>query len=397
MKIGFLGGTFDPPHKGHIHAAKNAAAGLGLDLLLLIPTASPPHKALPEDTAGTSRRLEMTRLAAESISGINAEVTDMEIRRGGKSYTYDTVRELIEIYPGAELWLICGGDMFASLPNWYKSEWLTKNLNFAVFSRTDTDSGIKRLAEDYSRRYGMKAVFMEAEPTVISSTELRAMLKKGKGAEYLPLEVYSYILKNRLYGVRPAPGALLTLAQPWIGERRLPHVLGCRDEAKRLAQRWGCDVSDAENAAILHDITKKFDVNEQLLLCGKYDITFNNLSFPENSGSDGVLHALTGALIAYKLFGISEEVRDAIRYHTTGRAGMSLLEKIIYLADKTEPSRSYAAAAELRRLACEDLDLALIKSFEMNLDYIRNLGIEPDGATETALEYIKNAKEQTNK
>jgi nicotinate-nucleotide adenylyltransferase len=385
MKIGFLGGTFDPPHKGHTAAAALAARRLDLDLLLFIPTARPPHKELPPDTAGTEHRLEMTRLAASGLAEAGALVSDIEIRRGGKSYTADTAAELMAAYPGAELWLICGGDMFRSLPQWRRSGWLAENLNFAVFSRGAEEAGeLERLAGDYLRRYGIRARYIDAEPVPISSTQLRALLKRGEGGAYLDRAVYAYILERRLYGARPEPDALWELARPWIGEGRLEHVAGCRETAARLAERWGADVREAEVAAILHDLTKKFDAEEQLLLCAKYDITIENF----DPAYESLLHAETGAALACRLFGISEAEREAIRWHTTGRAGMSLLEKIIYLADTIEPARSFEGAGELRRLAFEDLDGAMIRSLEMSLEHIRRRGKKPHPSSEEALAFL---------
>jgi nicotinate-nucleotide adenylyltransferase len=148
-------------------------------------------------------------------------------------------------------------------------------------------------------------------------------------------------------------------------------------------------VTDAENAAILHDITKKYDRAGQLLLCEKYDITVNNSDLEH----ENIIHAITGAELAYKLFGVSEEVRDAIRWHSTGRVNMSLLEKIIYLADFIEPDRDFDGVEELRRAAYTDLDEALIKSFEMSLEYLNKKGIVPQGDTAEALKYLRKNKD----
>ena len=113
MNRGFLGGTFNPPHLGHIHAARAAMEQLGLDELYFIPTGEPPHKVLPEDTASAVQRLEMTRLAASGIP--HAKALDLEIRREGPSYSVLTARELLEEDPEGELWLLCGTDMFLTL------------------------------------------------------------------------------------------------------------------------------------------------------------------------------------------------------------------------------------------------------------------------------------------
>lgn len=119
-KIGVFGGTFNPPHAGHLLAAEEVKKALGLDRILFVPDAWPPHKAMPEGSPAPEQRLEMVRAAVKGLD--IAEVSDMELRRGGKSYTADTLRLLKAQYPEDRLYLITGTDMFLSLHNWYAPE-----------------------------------------------------------------------------------------------------------------------------------------------------------------------------------------------------------------------------------------------------------------------------------
>ena len=114
-RVGIMGGTFNPPHNGHVHAARQAMAAMQFDRLLLIPDNVPPHKTMPHGSADGEQRLEMTRLMAREIPG--AEACDMELRRGGRSYTADTLRALQRALPEAELFLIIGTDMLLTLDN----------------------------------------------------------------------------------------------------------------------------------------------------------------------------------------------------------------------------------------------------------------------------------------
>ena len=142
MKIGIYGGSFNPPHLGHMAAAESAAKYLGLDELLLIPAGIPPHKALSADAAGKEHRLAMTRLMGEQIAldtGITVTVSDMEVARVGKSYSVDTVREIHEQRPNDELWLLMGTDMFLSFQNWYKPEEILRHAGLCAFGRTEKD------------------------------------------------------------------------------------------------------------------------------------------------------------------------------------------------------------------------------------------------------------------
>ena len=384
MRRGFLGGTFNPPHLGHVRAAAEAAAELGLEVLYVIPAGIPPHKELPEGGADGIQRLEMTRLAFAGIPGL--EVLDWELTRAGKSYTADTVEQLLSEDPAGELWILCGTDMFETLPDWYRGDWLMRTLHVAAYPRKAGEEGkIDALAEEYRRAYGTEIRRIAVEALDVSSTELRIMLREGKGAGFLPKEVYRYILKNRLYGVRPEPDALWELVRPWYKASRIPHVLGCREAAVALAKRWGADVLDAENAAILHDITKKSPVEEQLQYCEKRGII--NFSFrPE---FEATLHAFSGAAAAALEFGVSPEVESAIRWHTTGKADMSLLEKILWLADYIEPSRrSFPGLEEIRKLAGSDLNEALRRAMENSLRYLEERGVTPHPATREALAFL---------
>ncbi len=395
MKRGFLGGTFNPPHLGHVRAALAASAQLGLEELYFIPTGEPPHKTLPEDTASAQQRLEMTRLAAEGIPG--ADALDLEIRREGPSYSVYTAQELKARDPEGELWLLCGTDMFLSLDRWYRSDWLLRNLCIAAYPRKAGEiPALEEQAEVLRRGWDTKVELIRLDPLEISSTDIRAALKKGTGSELLGDGVYAYILRSRLYGVQPEPEALWRLALPRQVEKRLPHVQGCREEAIRLARRWGADPAEAERAAILHDVTKGLPPEEQLRLCAEYGIIPGigaadpsavpppeARSFAEKYPK--VLHAFSGAAVAWGEFGVSEAVRDAIMWHTTGKKDMRLLEKIIWLADYTEPTRTMPGVKKVRRLSDQDLDSALRKAMQNSVEHVEERGDTPHPATREAL------------
>ena len=115
-RIGIYGGTFNPPHLGHMGAARCAAKALGLDRLLVIPDRIAPHKQLPMDSPAPEQRLEMLQISLRDEAGI--EASDLELKREGVSYTYQTVEQLREMYPHARLYLLMGTDMFLSFHNW---------------------------------------------------------------------------------------------------------------------------------------------------------------------------------------------------------------------------------------------------------------------------------------
>ncbi len=407
MKRGFMGGTFNPPHQGHIHAASAAMQQLELNELSLIPTGEPPHKTLPLDTASAAQRLEMTGLASAEIP--NSRVLDLEVRREGPSYSVLTARELLEEDPEGELWLLCGTDMFLTLDRWYRADWLLKNLHIAAYPRKPGEvPDLEEKAEVLRLRWGARVELIHLEPMEISSTDVRSALKQGSGSSMLGDRIYAYILRSRLYGVVPEAEALWRLAGPLQEKKRIPHVQGCREEALRLARRWDADEEEAERAAILHDVTKKLPIEEQLRLCSTYGIIpgIGREEAPARRDEEPlspeefarrypkVLHAFSGAALAWGSFGVSPAVRDAIMWHTTGKRDMTLLEKIIWLADYIEPTRSMQGVDQVRKLAYEDLDSALYLAMRKSVEHVA----ERNGTSHPAsLEALNDLMEKERK
>lgn len=396
MKIGIYGGTFNPIHAGHTEAARSAAQLLGLKRLLLIPAGTPPHKPLDAQTPSAGARLEMARLAAETIDPIcPTEVLDMELRREGKSYTADTIRELKKRFPKDRLFLLMGSDMFLSFHRWRGPGEIARYCTLCAFSRSGRDSQEAFAAQRKLLKKNFHAdVAILTLPGMIniSSTQLRASLPLGQGKEFLDPAVYGYILREGLYGTaadlkRLPLEDLRYVALSMLRHKRVPHVLGAEDTAAALALRWGADEAAARRAALLHDCTKKLDREQQLALCRQYDIRLG----PEDQRT-ALLHAITGAAVAKHVFGEPPETVSAIRWHTTGKAGMSLLDKIVYLADCIEPTRDYCDLRALRKLAFEDLDQAVLEALAMLAEDLRQRGMEAHTDSVRAREYLKGKR-----
>ena len=395
MKIGIYGGTFNPPHLGHITAARAVFDLLGLDQLLVIPAGLPPHKTMPDGSPTSAQRLEMTRLAAEQLDlGERVKVLDMELRREGRSFTSDTLAQLKDQYPNDELWLLMGTDMFLTLQTWHEPEKILQLAGIAAFGRTEEDTEeLFSIQRDYlCEVYPQARIFTLTIPGVVdvSSTELREKLAKGEGGNLLAPAVYGYILRQGLYNtgadLKHLPlDQLRPVALSYLKHKRIPHVLGTEQEAIRLAQRYGADVEKARVAALLHDCTKKLSMEEQLALCEKYGIQLDELE----QKALKLLHSKTGAAIAKDVFGVDEEIYSAIWYHTTGHANMTRLEKIIYLADYIEPSRDFPGVDELRSVCYEDLDRGLLKGLEMTIEEMTAMGNPVHHATIEARDALK--------
>lgn len=379
MRIGVFGGTFNPPHNGHVTMVRAAVTQLGLDKLLIVPDCVPPHKPLPSGVTAR-QRYDMAALMAAPV-GRMAETSDIELRRTGKSYTSDTLKILRQQYPDAELWLLMGSDMFLSLHMWHEPEVICELARIGAFCRVEEDirTAMERQKDLLERQYQAHvALLNNPELIELSSTDVRAALAAGQGRDLVPDAVWGYVQREHLYGTTAdlkhlTVDELRPIAMSYLKPKRMPHVLGTEEEAARLARRFGADETKARVAGLLHDCTKKLDMTEQLALCEKYGIQLD----PLERKALKLLHAKTGAAIARHVYGVDDEVYQAILYHTTGRANMTLLEKILYLADYIEPSREFANdpdVVRLRETVYDDLDRGLLLGLTMTVQEMEDMG-----------------------
>ncbi len=391
-KIGVYGGSFNPPHLGHIQAAKAFREELGLDKLLIIPAAQPPHKVLPPGSPCAEERLEMVRLAMAELPF--AEVDDLELRREGASYTVDTLTELREQYPDDDLYFCMGTDMFQSFDSWYRPKKIVALAKIAMAHREKTDMGqLRELAAGFKKKYGKAPVILHNSLYPMCSTQIRRLLILGGAEDFLSPAVLTYIHEHGLYGTgkdrKNLPFAELKAeALALLKESRVNHVIGCSETARELALIHGADPVAAERAGILHDVTKALDGADQLRLCDKYGMIISTFEREHPK----LLHAVTGADVARRVFGESDAVYEAIRWHTSGKANMTTLEKIIYVADYMEPNRDFSGVEKLRALAYTDLDAALLMGLHMTGEHLKRQGAEMGQYSVEAIAYLENKK-----
>lgn len=197
-KIGIYGGTFNPPHIAHVRACEAFYNTVKPAEMLIIPDFLPPHKEV-DCAISAEDRLQMTRIAFENFCG--AKVSDMEIRRGGRSYTAITLSELKS--DDNELYFLCGTDMFLSLECWFRPDLIFSLATICYVRReneTQNDEKLVEITEYYKKKYNAKIIPIVAEVTELSSTELRAKIKGGEDVtEFLPPDVNNYIQKRALY------------------------------------------------------------------------------------------------------------------------------------------------------------------------------------------------------
>ena len=211
-----------------------------------------------------------------------------------------------------------------------------------------------------------------AREAAIGTADLQRLLVFRCAREHVQEDVLRQIYDCGLFGtaqplwalsLEQLEAAVVRLLEP----SRVAHVLGCRQAAVELAEVYGADVTDAARAALLHDITKALDGPLQLTLCREYATILDTFG----SQNPKTLHALTGSLMAQRIFGENEAVVSAIACHTTGKADMNLLEKIIYVADYMEPNRVFPGVKDLRCLAYADITAALKLGLNMTLELLR--------------------------
>lgn len=343
MKIGVFGGTFNPPHNGHIQLAKAAADELKLDKLLVIPSCIPPHK-IAAKLADGQERLEMCRLAFGCDPRF--EVSPMELERGSRSYTVETLRELKALYPDSELYFIVGSDMLESFDKWYLWQEI---LSLSVLCAASREEGY---SPDLSRfgKLAERIKIITLDPLEVSSTQIRNSAGEIS-PELLDPKVAAYIREHGLYD--DGLDRYRELLRGKLNPRRLFHSECVSECAGVLAERYGASVEKARLAGLLHDVMKNAPANEQLALMP--DIT------PLELLNSKVWHQISGeAFLRQNGIVTDEEILGAVRWHTTGKAGMTLLEKIIYVADFISADRNYKDVEVVRRLAYISLEHAIL-------------------------------------
>ena len=198
MRIAVYGGSFNPPHAGHVRCAQAAADFLVPDLFLIVPDHLPPHKQLAENSPPSQARLEMCRIAFRTVT--SACVSDLEFQRTGRSYTADTIKDLRLKYPEDELFLVIGSDMLFTFAEWHEYRYILSQCTLAVASRQEDESEeLARAVQRFREDDGANILFLSYEPYPASSTEIRKALAEGKCPAGLDVEVYRYIQQHGYY------------------------------------------------------------------------------------------------------------------------------------------------------------------------------------------------------
>ncbi|WP_124061676.1 nicotinate-nucleotide adenylyltransferase [Gordonibacter sp. Marseille-P4307] len=359
-RVGVLGGTFDPVHVGHLAMADAARIELGLDAVLFVPTAASAFKE-GSVVASPEQRLSWCKAAVRDNAYF--DVSGIDIERGGKTRTVDTLRDLRSFFgEHVRLFFIMGSDAARGLHRWSDAPALASLASFAVVPRAGHPFGSGEVSER-----GLDAFdfcLLDDEVLDVSSTVVRKRLASGSSVRYFVPSVVAELIEcadpyrptrqtrasDEVFG--PAfERRIVSELERRVSERRLRHIRGVADMAERLAHVYGADPRRARLAGLLHDWDKGLD-----------DEGARRRVFDLGLGIDGrmvfdmpaLLHGPTAAEALRRAYpDIPDDVLQAVARHTAGAPRMSDLDMVVYVADAIEENRRFPGVQDLRDLIGE--------------------------------------------
>lgn len=369
---GIMGSSFDPIHLGHLQMAESAMRQMQFAGVLFIPTGDPPHKS---HLAPARHRLRMVELAIRDRQ--NFVALDIEIKREQVTYTVDTLNQLHRQRPDDQFVYIVGADTLLVIETWHTFERVPPLLRaVACVPRPGVpDELLGAHIEHLGRRYGLSVERILERGPDISSTDVRLAVERALPIQHMvPAEVEAYIKRHALYR-----DPMLTELMGTLTSERYRHTLGVERTAVKLAQKNGIDPYKARVAALLHDCAKCMPEKDMLELLREHGM----LPRFQSDRTRTLMHAAAGMILAREKYGVTDpEILGAIRWHTTGHAGMTKLEKLIYLADVIEPNRRpFPALSAIRAATWRSLNEGMRMAAERTLKYLDQRGVLPDQNT----------------
>ncbi|MGN1061113.1 MAG: nicotinate (nicotinamide) nucleotide adenylyltransferase [Candidatus Coproplasma sp.] len=373
MKVAVFGGAFNPVHREHVHLARLAVKELKLDKIIIMPSAISPHKS-GKLAVDFWHRYECCRLAFKDIP--QAEVSNYELTKGGVSYTYLTCEHIASQYPDAERFLIIGGDMLASFPEWKNPQKILELFKLAACAREEK-AGFISAEKRVEEQLNCKVLTIPFVGEKVSSTAVRTLAALDEDfSGYVPEEVCQYIRDNGLYIMKD-----ILPVREMLKRSRWEHTLRVAVMCAENASRVGLEERRAIVMAALHDCAKYLTEDSPYL---------KGFTCPEGT-AEPVIHQYSGAYVAEHTFGIDDQlILDAIKYHSTGRENMTDAGILLYLCDMLEEGRKFEGVDFLRGLFKEDLHLCFKEALYHQVRYLQTTGAQMDGLTLSAYEWIKN-------
>ncbi|MCH5197720.1 MAG: nicotinate (nicotinamide) nucleotide adenylyltransferase [Oscillospiraceae bacterium] len=371
-KIGIFGGSFDPMHSGHTKLAHYLLSKLELSSLIIMPAAVSPFKS--ETYSSDEDRLNICRLSLPEEQFV---ISDFEISRGGVSYSYDTVSFFKELYPEDEILFVIGEDQLLIFNKWRRWKEILQKVTLVAVKRNNCTpiSELEDFADKNIRPFG-KVIILPFEPFEVSSTQIRERQKNGESIEGLVSpQAQKYIAEKGLYlGIDEQ--LLLKDVRKRLSDYRYHHSVCVAESAKELAKRFGADEYKAYIAGIAHDILKEQPEEEAKSLFDKAGVSLSELE----KRSKKLWHAIAGEAYLREKYSLPEDILSAVRYHTTGKGNMTLLQKILFVADFISADREYDGVRDMRERAKESLETAMEEGLRFTIEELsaKCLPIHPD-------------------
>ena len=368
MKTLIFGGAFDPPHREHLNILLEASKAVNFDRVVIVPTFNPPHK---EDSVidFDTRVALIDKLFKKS--GINYAVDDIEKQRGDGNYAVEVVSALKEKY-GGELYYLIGGDSLVNIETWHKPELLFPLVTLVVCGR-DGYCGLDEKIEYLKNKYGAKIIKINYVGSGISSTLVRLRLNLGLSVDVEGLE----LIKDKFNKY----DGILKQLKSYQSDDLYLHSRAVAYRAVEIARhhRLNIDLNKAFLAGLLHDNAKQ-------------RLSLDGFIVPSDAVGSPVLHQFLGSVKAKRDFKIEDsEILSAINYHTTGRANMTTLEKLVYCADMLSEDRP--CIENLLKVIMTDFEIGFRSCLASSYFYVlsKKRGMYP--LTQQAFDYyIKDAK-----
>ena len=341
-KIVLFGGTFNPITQEHINIIKTLASKKDVLKVIVVPTYLPPHKKSYQ--IYFQHRVNMLNIALNGIKKVEVSLFEIEQKRA--VYSWETVTYFKNLYPNNQLCFAMGTDMLYTFNQWKNPSIIVSLADIILFRRASSDKTLKAIAS-FEKTYNKKVIIEDYVSQDISSTEIR--VKKMLNLPLLGLtdeKVIKYIYSNNLY----VGDRFYNYVCQVLPQKRRNHTAGVILCALELAKTLNLDQRQAEIGALLHDNAKYLNPT-------------NYKNFKCEKVPSSVVHQFLGAYIAKEqLCILDEEIITAIKYHTTGRANMTLLEKVIFMADIIEVSRTFSGVERLRELTYKNFDIGFTES-----------------------------------
>ncbi len=394
-EILIFGGSFNPLHNGHFAMIEAARVQLSPDEIWLMPAKQPPHKPSYGGISDEDRIGMLTEFAkGHKDICVRRDELDME----GFTYTANTLTMLNEKYPDYCFTFLIGGDSISSFHKWYKPDVIVSLANIAICTREDCDKEeIADIIFNLERTIGGRYTLLDFMNVDVSSTQVREVASKnGDISSLVPAEIASYIQKHGLYLETTKEynaSELYGLIKNVLPEKRFKHVEGVIYTAKKLAEIYGVSVDKAEIAALLHDCAKCMSAEALVNLCKQNNVHITGEEMEDELSVLSLLHSKAGSILAKNIYYIEDEsILSAVYYHTVGRPDMTMLEKIVFVADYIEPGRTQKTEPsldEIRKISFEDIDNAVYIITRNTVNFLQETGRNVCSDSIKTLEYYE--------